>query len=195
MEGHIIYIVHTSVTFIVFICQVERISDAFNTFYKVRIFQLVKYNIIWMRHYRIKGVTGWTFKVVVNFSPWGLFHPNKLCRLWWDVAFIVYTVCLSTSFCVTNIQKGGVTVVWISHLPCKPGVAGLILCFTCPSSDFKLWPCLHLTSAVGGMLNTNITKYSLLSIPRISRDWAKYVELSVVRGNQIMTYTYHFGAK
>ena len=38
-------------------------------------------------------------------------------------------------------------------------------------------------------------KYSLLSIPRISRDWAKYVELSVVRGNQIMTYTYHFGAK
>ena len=37
--------------------------------------------------------------------------------------------------------------------------------------------------------------YSLLSIPRISRDWAKYVELSVVRGNQIMTYTYHFGAK
>ena len=26
--------------------------------------------------------------------------------------------------------------------------------------------------------------YSLLSIPRISRDWAKYVELSVVRGNK-----------
>ena len=37
--------------------------------------------------------------------------------------------------------------------------------------------------------------YSLLSIPQISRDWAKYVELSVVRGNQIMTYTYHLGAK
>ena len=41
----------------------------------------------------------------------------------------------------------------------------------------------------------NIMIYSLLSIPRISRDWAKYVELSVVRGNQIMTYTHHFGAK
>ena len=38
-------------------------------------------------------------------------------------------------------------------------------------------------------------KYSLLSIPQISRDWAKYVELSVVRGIQIMMYTYHFGAK
>ena len=37
--------------------------------------------------------------------------------------------------------------------------------------------------------------YSLLSIPRISRDWAKYVELSLVRGNQNMTFTYHFGAK
>ena len=40
----------------------------------------------------------------------------------------------------------------------------------------------------------NLLNYSLLSIPQISRDWAKYVELSVVRGNQIMTYTYHFGA-
>ena len=38
-------------------------------------------------------------------------------------------------------------------------------------------------------------QYSLLSIPRISRDWAKYVELSVGRGNQIMTYSHHFGAK
>ena len=37
--------------------------------------------------------------------------------------------------------------------------------------------------------------YSLLLIPRISRDWAKYVELSVVRGNQIMTYSHHFEAK
>ena len=37
--------------------------------------------------------------------------------------------------------------------------------------------------------------YSLLSIPRISRDWAKYVELSVVQGNQIMMYSRHFGAK
>ena len=39
----------------------------------------------------------------------------------------------------------------------------------------------------------SIYNYSLLSIPRISRDWAKYVELSVVRGNQIMTH--YFGAK
>ena len=46
-----------------------------------------------------------------------------------------------------------------------------------------------------GYQNREETWYSLLSIPRISRDWAKYVELSVVRGNQIMTYTYHFGAK
>ena len=30
--------------------------------------------------------------------------------------------------------------------------------------------------------------YSLLSLPRIPRDWTKYVELSVIRGNQIMTY-------
>ena len=44
-------------------------------------------------------------------------------------------------------------------------------------------------------LSLLIPKYSLLSIPRISRDWAKYVELSVVRGNQFMTYTHHFGAK
>ena len=28
VEGHIVYIVHTSVTFTVSICQVERISDA-----------------------------------------------------------------------------------------------------------------------------------------------------------------------
>ena len=35
----------------------------------------------------------------------------------------------------------------------------------------------------------------LLSIPRISRDWAKYVELSAVRGNQIMTYSHHFEEK
>ena len=76
------YIVHTSVTFIVFICQVERIIDDFNTFYIDRIFHLVKYNIIWMEHCKIKGVTGWTFKVVVSFSPGGLFHPSKLCRLW-----------------------------------------------------------------------------------------------------------------
>ena len=37
--------------------------------------------------------------------------------------------------------------------------------------------------------------YSLLSIPRISRDWAKCVELSVVRGNHIMTYSHNFWAK
>ena len=41
----------------------------------------------------------------------------------------------------------------------------------------------------------NIILVSVLSIPRISRDWAKYVELSVVRGKQIMTYSHHFGAK
>ena len=40
-----------------------------------------------------------------------------------------------------------------------------------------------------------IKTYSLLSIPRIPRDWAIYVELSVVRGNQIMTHSHHFGVK
>ena len=44
-------------------------------------------------------------------------------------------------------------------------------------------------------IETNYNKYSLLSIPQISRDYAKYVELSVVRGNHIMTYSHNFGVK
>ena len=37
--------------------------------------------------------------------------------------------------------------------------------------------------------------FHFLHTTRISRDWAKYVELSVVRGNQIMTYSQHFEVK
>ena len=32
-------------------------------------------------------------------------------------------------------------------------------------------------------ISKGFPRYSLLSIPRISGDWAKFVELSVVRGN------------
>ena len=40
---------------------------------------------------------------------------------------------------------------------------------------------------------TRTDNYSLLSLLRIPRDWTKYVQLSVVLGNPIMTYGYHFG--
>ena len=38
-----------------------------------------------------------------------------------------------------------------------------------------------------------ILKWILSGNP--ARDWAKYVELSVVRGNHIMTYSHNFGVK
>ena len=40
-----------------------------------------------------------------------------------------------------------------------------------------------------------LSLYSLLWLSRIPWDWTKFVELSVVRGNQIMTYGYNFWAK
>ena len=42
--------------------------------------------------------------------------------------------------------------------------------------------CEHLQELISNL------NYSLLSLPQIVMDWTKYVELSVVRGNQIMTY-------
>ena len=56
---------------------------------------------------------------------------------------------------------------------------------------------VHSTMASNSYVHRYLCKniYSLLSLSRIPRDWTKYVELSVVRGNQIMTYGYNFWAK
>ena len=46
-------------------------------------------------------------------------------------------------------------------MPCKPGVADSI-------SDFKPWPRLHMTLAVGGTLNTNTaTTFSIDTIDEV----------------------------
>ena len=45
---------------------------------------------------------------------------------------------------------------WLSHLPCKPGVASSIPGFSSPSDwDYKPRSRLHMTLAVGGTLNPN----------------------------------------
>ena len=44
-------------------------------------------------------------------------------------------------------------VLWINHLPCKPGVVGLVHGFSSRSDETCPFP--HVSLAVGGMLNTN----------------------------------------
>ena len=61
---------------------------------------------------------------------------------------------LKIAFTRENNMVGAAMVLWINHLPCKPGVAGLDPFL--PVCRMKLWPHLHMILAVG-TLNTNIT--------------------------------------
>ena len=56
-------------------------------------------------------------------------------------------------FANTNHLIGATVVLWINHLPCKPGVVGLIHGFSSLSDEICSYP--HVTLTVGGMLNTN----------------------------------------
>ena len=99
---------------------------------------------------------GWTVSEV---EPVSLTENKVSCSRYQLHCFCIF---LDQILNLSILAVGAAMVKWINHKPCTQGSRVQSQLPQPAGRDSKMWPCLHIPSAVGGTLNTISLTHSLI---------------------------------